>query len=264
MQTSQIILLIGSTAAIVAAIINGISTYFSNRYTSRWKETADRGIASLQSELSKSNNLLNHLLSGYGSNYQQAQNRRIKAIEVLWNNLLLFKNIIPSIGHLIYNILTEEEIIDYVRREKERNPYGSLSLIRANEDENFKKCLAFTEIIEIEKPFISEQTWFFYQLYKIFVSRISYFLIEDAKKQSFKHWHNDKVIRDLLERSLGKEEFNYLYSQKMRSLEITLAFLENKLLQEINKTLTGDDFTTGAVERFKKFEQIIKAVPDSK
>jgi hypothetical protein len=258
MTTSETILLISSSGAIVAAFINAVSVYLNNKYSIKWKESSDSNISKLQSEFTRSNNTLNSLLTLYGSHSQQAQTRRIQAIESLWTNLLKFREIIPSIGHVLYNILTEEEVKNYVEHLRKRQAIEENTLIRINETENFNKCLAYGDNIDLERPFLSDKAWFYFELYKGFVSRLSYFLIEQAKKEAFKHWHNDQALKNIMEKSLTKDEFHYFYSHKVNSLKIALSFLENKILQETNKTLLGETFSQNALEISIKYESLIK------
>ena len=73
----------------------------------------------------------------------------------------------------------------------------------------------------------------------------------------FEHWHKDSLIKNLFESTLSADEIKYIYSLKLRSLKITSAFLENKLLNEINKILSGETLSESALDRIKKFDKVL-------
>jgi hypothetical protein len=225
MTNSQIIYVIIAGGAIITSIITAVAAYYNNRANAKWKSNTDKDLANIQSDLARSNNTVNSLLSLFGSNYQESQQRRILAIENLWTNLLKFNNIVPIIGHAVYNVLTEEEVENYIAHLKHTQIIDDNTLIGNDADANYRKSLRYTEEIDKQRPFLDEKIWFYYNLYATFVGRISYSLIEQAKRQAFRHWHKDTVTKNLLQKSLMKEELEYIYSNKTNSLKITLAFL---------------------------------------
>jgi len=257
---TDIILVLGGWTVITSSIIYFISNRLADRLNIKWKETADSNIAKLQSELNRNNNTLTSLISLYSTNYHQAQDRRIKAIETLWNNLLEFNNVIPNEGHLIFNIFGDKEIEDYWTRQTDNELYlaGLNALLNINENEHWKKFYSFRNIIEKERPFLGEKIWYLYELFNSFTSRIAHLLLRGRNDRKYKHWHHDSFIKQIFDSYLSKQEVDYIYSAKINSLRLTLAFLENKLLQEINKTLSGETLSETAIERIKQFEKVLK------
>ena len=256
---NQLILILGGWTVIISSVVYFISNRVADRLSIKWKETSDSNIAKLQGELTKNNNSLNSLITLYAANYHQAQDRRIKAIEILWINLLQFKGFIPGSGHMVYNIFLEKEIEGYWTSENENKNFLAArnSFLEVNESEHIHKYYEFINLIEKERPFIGERIWLYYDIYKTFLGRIGILLIHGAKNRQFEHWHNDGLIKDLFENTLAKEEVKYIYSIKLSSLKITMAFLENKLLSEVNKTLSGETLSESALERIKKFDKVL-------
>ena len=261
---NDLILILGGWTIITSSVIYFLSNRIADRLNIKWKETADSNIAKLQSELSKNNSTLTSLISLYSTNYHQAQDRRIKAIETLWTKLLEFNKVIPNEGHMIFNVLGEKEIEDYWTRQTDNKLYlaGLNALLNINENEHWKKHYSFRNLIENERPFLGENIWYLYELFNTFSSRIAHLLLSGRKEKKYKHWHHDGFIHQLLESYLNKQEVDYIYSIKVNSLRITIAFLENKLLQEINKTLSGETLSETAIDRIKQFEKILKINSD--
>lgn len=205
---NQIALLLGGWTIIFSTILYFISNRIADKLNIKWKESSEKNITILQSQLTKNNNSLSHLISLYGTSYHQAQERRIKAIEVLWINLLQFKGTIPSTGHLIYNILSDDEIEAYWKKETNNKNFlaGQNILLNINEIERSNKILALITEIEKERPFIGENIWLYYDIYKTFIGRIGFLLINGTEKRYFKHWHKDSLINSLFDKTLTPEE----------------------------------------------------------
>jgi len=214
----------------------------------------------LQSDLAKQSSSLNNYFSLFSTNYHKSQEKRIKSIEALWLNLLEFKKIIPSEGSFVYNILGEKEIEDYWTRETNNEFYiaGQKSLLSINEADHWKTYYLYAELIDKERPFIGEKIWHFYELYLMFHGRIAVLLLHGRKDRKYKHWHHDDYLKQILETFLSKEEVLHIYNFKINSLKITSAFLEQKLLQEINKSLSGETLTETAIEQINRFDILFK------
>lgn len=257
MTFDQFIAILGGWTVIFSAIIYFLSGRIADKLSIKWNESASKNIAKLQAELAKNNNSLNNLVTLSASNYHQAQDRRIKAIEVLWTNLLAYREVIPSQGQMIYNVFTEEEIENYWTSE---NPFviaGRRELLKIDQNEWLKRFHNIEATIEKERPFIGEQIWAKYRLYKVFKGRIAMLILMGIPKKQFHHWQKDSHLKEILESGLTKEEVQEIYAVRITSLNITSAFLENKLLGEINMTLSGEALSDTAFERIKKFEKLV-------
>lgn len=249
---------LGGYTIVIGSIIYFVSQRIAERLNILWKQDADTKIESLKHSFNKQNDLLNTLMVSYNSNYNQAQGKRIKSIEILWENLLGYKGIIPSDCAFVFNILTEDEIEAFWERETDNLVFIEIrnGLIKLDKNENLN-YLGKSKAILKERPFLGEEIWLYYEIYKVFLGRISYLLFKGIENMKFEHWHNDASLRGLFSDNFSKEEFNYIYSHKLRSLDVTINFLEAKLLDEINSTLSGDKASESVLTRIRKFESLL-------
>lgn len=256
----QIIILLGGLSSVIIGAMYFFFHRIADRLNIQWKRNADISLVKIQSELNKNNAAFSSILSLSGTNHNQAQERRIKAIETLWQNLLEYKYIIPPEGNFIYNILGVEEIENFWVRDTDNKPFNALRDKLANLDVNvhLNKYQPFLGVIKKEHPFIGEKIWDAFYLYQQFIGRIAVLLLIERKKEGFIHWHKDKYMKEILEGYLNKEEVAYLYSAKYESLKITSEFLENKLLIEINKIISGESFSETALERIKRLAPLFE------
>jgi hypothetical protein len=259
----QLLIYLGGEGVVLTVIFYFLLNRIAEKLSIRWKETSDINIAKIQSELSKNNATFNSILSLSAANYHQAQERRIKAIEILWQNLLEYKNIIPPEGQFIYNILGENEIENFWIRETDNKHFNALRDKLAGLDVNthINRYLLVLASIKSERAFIGEKIWDAYFVYQQFIGRIAVLLLIEKKKEGFIHWNKDDLMNEILESYLSKNEIEYLYSSTYNSLKVTSEFLENKLLIEINKVLSGESFSETALERIKRLTPIFNKEP---
>jgi hypothetical protein len=258
-KLNDFILLLGGWSVISIAVIYYFSNRIADRLNIKWKESADINISKLQGEIAKNNSTLNSVLALYGSNHHQAQDRRILAIEVLWKNLIEYKNIVPDVTHLLFNYLTEKEIEDFWIRETDNSLHHAhkKQLMSLDFDARISNSFDFIKLIELERPFIGERIWFHFDIYKIFLGRITYLMQVGTQDKKFEHWQKDKHLKQLLSDTLSSKEVDYIYSLEVNSLKSTSILLEGKLIQEIDKTLSGEAFSETVLDRVKKFENVM-------
>jgi len=253
---TEAITILGGWTVVLVGIISYIFYRLADKLSIKWKEVADSNITKLQGEISKNNGTLNSLITLYGTSHHQAQDRRIKAIEVLWANLMPYRDILPDAAILIYNVLTEKEVDDFWNRKTDNSLHNShiANLQTFDFDKHIGKYLASLKIVDKEQPFIGEKIWLYFDIYRIFLGRIAVLIQFGTEKRKFDHWHRDAYLKQLFEQTLSKEEVEYIYSLKMNSLKSTMALLENRLIQEIDRTLSGERFSETALDRVRKFE----------
>lgn len=257
MSLSDFAIFFGGWSVASTAVIAYIFNRIADKLSIKWKETADANLSKLQGEIQKNNNAISSLLSMYGTTHQQAQERRIRAIETLWTNLSKFKKIIPSsVTGFIYSVLNDEEIKDLWTRATDDPGYNDMrsSLKYFDFTSQMKNYTEIVDIIEGERPFIGEKIWQQFEVYKMFLGRIFYLVQDGTRKSALKHWHNDEPLKDFFKRTLSDKEFEYIYSTHINSYTIASALLERKLLREIDRNLSGENFSESALEQAKKLE----------
>lgn len=255
----DLFMLFGGATAVVSAVIIFVANRVTDKLNISWKKQADAEIARLQGDIDKSTNTITQLLSIHGTSYGQAQERRIKAIEILWAKLIEFEEVVPPPFHVIFNVLTEEEMKNFWTLKTDNALYNTYRLGLQNHDFNqkitdYRKTL---DAVKLERPFLGEHIWNFAELYIVFIGRIAYAGQEGTKRKTYVHWHHDSILKDLFKKTLEESEYEYVYSNKMESLKRTETLLENKLIAEIDKVLSGTHTTESALDRLKKFESVL-------
>src|SRR5688572_7611159 len=109
MMIQEILLIFGGASAIAIGVSTFIGNLISKRIISKWQLESQKQLELLKGELSKNQSVTNSLLSTHSSGFQSAQEKRISAIEKIWDATLKTVTF-SSTTSLIYRILTEDEL----------------------------------------------------------------------------------------------------------------------------------------------------------
>lgn len=252
---TQFVAILGGWSALIIIISKYLCTLSINKLNIHWKSIEDKSLALYKSELDKNQSIFNNIYTQYTSGFHIGQERRIKAIEVLWINLRSLIAFSNERATLIYNILPENEILNFWERKSDNSMFSSFKI----QLKNYKQTdftdgfLSQCEKIDLERPFLGEKIYDSYNVYKVFLGRITHLIIDGIEKQQFIHWHNDEALVELLKNSLTNAEFKYVMSMKIRTYELTCILLETKLLEQINKLISGDVVTQNALDIVQKY-----------
>lgn len=251
-----------TNSVVLGTIMTLVSNLLLKKYELRWKERADSNLAVIQSELMRHNTSLNTITNLQGSNYQQAQNKRIEAITVLWDKILGYQDVVPPMGSFIYNVLSKKEIEDLWDDSKQNSDFipNRDLLKRVHRDTHLTEHINYLKEVEKMRPFLGEEIWSLFALYRTFLGRISVLLLDSVKSKKLFHWHEDGLLKQLFKEKLTKEEYDFIYNLKIHSLDITTKLIENKLLFEINKNLSGEILSQSALERLKETEEYLSTM----
>lgn len=262
---SEILAALGGTSAISIAISTYLSKLASDRLNIKWKAKADQDLEQFKADMAKNQALITNIYTQYTNGYHHGQERRLKGIEVLWNNLRTMVDFVDTLASSIYNILTKEEIENYWSRESNNAHYQSEKLRYSDlKIENLANgFFPYAAPVEQERPFLGEKIYQHYTYYKVFLGRLSYLIINGAEKRKFIHWHDDVAIVDILKSALTSTEFNYVISSELRSYELTKNIMEIKLIGAINEVISGHAATESALDLVKKYDAARQSMPIS-
>lgn len=248
----------------VSAVVIGISTWFSkliaDRINNKWKTKADKELEEFKSELAKSQAMISGIYTQYVNGYHHGQERRIKSIDILWSNLRPMSNVVDSLAGTIYNILSRKELKEYWNRKTDSVPFNEEREKFSNlkHTDIFNSLIKYNEPIELERPFLGEKIFAWYNFYKIFLGRISYLIITGAQNKNFIHWQDDNALVHLLQTAFAKKEFDYLMLSEFQGYQILKDLFEVKLLAEINQVISGHAATESALEIVQKYQEAQK------
>lgn len=88
--------------------------------------------------------------------------------------------------------------------------------------------------------------------------------ITKFEKGNITHWKNEESIKKLLCETLTDREINHIYSLTYQSFQSLMELMELKIIECINKNITGEGTTVDSIEQLKRMESIISFNKETK
>lgn len=255
---SQIVWFLGGWSVIVIAVIAFIARNLTNKLTLNWELENQKQIEFIKSELSKNQTITNNLLNAYSTGFNIAQEKRIEAIEQLWNSVLQAKRSdSASSTSFIYNILKEDEIENIYN-----DPSGGAQKIKVfldkiNPIEFASNTYKSSRKVDYQRPFIGDSLYSFFQLYIKFSGRVQHLLIKDREKEIVTVWKKDQPLINTLKEMLSDEEMDYILSQDFNSYNVATSLIEQKIINGGNRIISGELAMDGSLSQLDKLNKLL-------
>lgn len=255
----EILGICGGTSAVISAVVGYFAQRFADKRNERWREQTETNLKKIEHQLSEKSTIFNRLIDAQQSSYSLAQEKRILAIEEMWQLISQFSFEFPHSVSIIYNVLTEDEIANFYNSSKYIHERKEL----LNELQNMQNSTFFQYYTELQRklsqnrPFLGEEIHKSILVTNIFYSRVIMYVERCVINERLLHWHNDKPTMKILKDFLSQEEYNFILNNKENgSIGSTIGLLESKILLNINEVITGRAATKTAIERFNEIKKI--------
>lgn len=255
MEVLEIIAYLGGWAVLTVSIAVFIGRFFAERIADKlkikWSGEQEEKLEQLRAEITLEHSIFTAILNSYSSSHQFSQSNRIKAVQTLWDSILETRKLgeTPS---FFFGILLEREYNTVYDNGKIMSQLNSLSF-----DNTVGKIPPIIESVEKSRPFLGEHLWSLFQIYTILVGRVSWLLIEGINKKDIKSWHKDKYIQSILNEIFNEKEIQFITSKMIGSFKVATELLEQKLLFEILKIISGELAAESDLSKVKKLQELI-------
>lgn len=99
---------LGGGALVILGTSKWISKVIADRLNLEWKSKSDKELEKIKAQLIQNQSIMNAAITNLSSGHQAANERRLKAIEIIWSNILNIRNLCtPAI--FFYSILLPKE-----------------------------------------------------------------------------------------------------------------------------------------------------------
>lgn len=187
----------------------------------------------------------------FQASHVAAFERRLKAIEILWDACLDVLRNTPSIVALT-DILLESEYQELLSRPRWRILVDQLS------DADFKKIADATEAAEAVRPFAKEKLYAILFTYRAIVGRIILSLIEGKEKESIVPWFRDPVVLQHMKVVFTDEEISAFQAPRIAHYSWIRRMLEAKFLLEAQTIALGQESAETALEQSGKLRERVQ------
>lgn len=129
--------------------------------------------------------------------HQAGQERRLNAVEILWQAIIDLKDKIPGIVTMA-DILPEEEYGQLLTHPPLRSMINKLSFDVVND------ILKVTKSVEKIRPFLGQYVYALFWAYRAFVGQVLVSLIQGRDEGRMTPWYHNDNIRSLLSTTFAK------------------------------------------------------------
>jgi len=192
--------------------------------------------------------------SNFSNTANVSQEKRIESIGEFWITILELKECLSNTGQLMISILTENEMKNFFHN----NIYKYKFIEEVNDPKLHTRFSELLRKAEKERPFIGEKIWLDYTLFLGFIGRSIYIFEQSIKKGELIFWLDDKYPEEILFKYLEKSELDLIKSNKSSSFKYTLEILEQKILKEIDNTLSGKRSSVDSIKLARKLTDLNK------
>ena len=256
MEILDIVTYIGGWAALTVILAAFIAKYLSEMISDKlkikWSGGQEEKLEKLRAEITHEHSIFTAILNSYSSSHQFSQSDRIKAVQTLWDSTLEIRKLGQN-PSFFFNILLEREYNTVYDNEIMMGNLNSLS-----SDNTVEKILGIIESVEKSRPFLGEHLWSLFKIYTILVGRVSWLLIEGKNKKDIKSWHKDEYIYSILNEIFDEKEIHSVTSKKIGSFKVATELLEQKILFEMLKIISGELAAESDLSKTKKLQKLIE------
>ncbi|MCK5875369.1 MAG: hypothetical protein KAG82_11805 [Alcanivoracaceae bacterium] len=183
--------------------------------------------------------------------------RKLSAIETLWEGVLAARRNIPVVMGFI-DILTEDEYSSMKSHRDFKAMVGELStekVARMYEDNIGSR--------ERVRPYVGEYTWALVSTYQSIILRTA-LLIQMGQKDSEKlKWHLDSGIRQLLNSALSEADVSEFDRTKFGKVNWIQRKFEFKILAAMQVVISGEQFGDEALRQAMKMEEKVRQLSNA-
>ena len=253
----DLVKLIGIITLIISSIISFIAYFIKDYFLNKWKSDQQKEIDKLKSLSDQNNLIINNLTDSLSKVYLSSNEMRISYLEKVWNGFLEIKTQTPTLVFLSHGILIKDELINLPNN---KNPYilNEIKIFKPEEYILLQSKIS-TEIERI-RPFIGENLWTIFSVYRAFFGRLTYLIQEGLKKGTVKHWKDDQnFINQVLGMVIQPDDIKKLFENDHNSFQNVINFLEYKALNEISEQVSGKRMTEENVMQAIELSRLTKA-----
>lgn len=245
----EILLNVGSFAAVMTAILLIVWKLTFTKITSNWEQRSQAQNEILKAQLTKSSQLFDSVLGNFNQGHQHAQDKRVEAIEKLWESVLE-KNTFSTNIATLYRVLSNDQMRTFYK-----NPLTKKDFIKLDELSMIKfiKQTYKSEIkIDLMRPFISTELWQLYKVHSAFITQSIKLFTEKKSQKISTIWVDDKAIIKALRTVFTEQELKFSINLELGSFNNVVTLIESKILKECQNVLSGKLAVDASIENARR------------
>lgn len=258
---------VGASILLSGGLVFLIRSWISERIQQSIRHEYDQKLAylnaALKSEHEKSSLLLKSSIeqeaeklrfatASVSQTQQVAIERRLSALETLWEGVLETRKNVPAVMGFI-DILTIDEYVSMKDHPHFKMLVGEIS--------HEKLGAMHTDNVgsrERVRPYVGEYTWALVSTYQAIILRIALLVQMGQDDEKKLNWHLDSGINQLLKSSLTDSELSEFESTKIGKVSWLQRNFETKILAAMQIVISGEQFGEEALRQAQRMEEKVQ------
>jgi hypothetical protein len=247
MGLTQIIAIVGGWSVVVGAVSAWAGKLLAERAILNWKQSHQKELEDLKDQMAREKLVLDAAVASFSFGQQKAQEKRLEAVEALWESVLEVRR---ACQHAIffYSILLPSEYNDLFTNPKLQKSFSGL-----NYESTLSKISEHTDL-EKHRPYLGETLWYLFYLYNAILGRMTYLLIDGKEKGNISNWMTDSLTGQYLQHIMTAEQLKQIQKNPINAAEKVVMFLEEYLLEEISLIVSGERSSKESFEYAQKLK----------
>jgi hypothetical protein len=246
---------LGGWTVILCALFGWAGKLILERLTSFWRRSEQSAVETVKHALSSERVFLESAIRGAQQGLDSIQDRRMAAIEKLWNGVLSLRADFSRVLFFYQILLSSEYDAEY------KAGQTLAASINDVNDQTTVAAIQSVDAVEQERPYLGETLWLKFFIYRAFLGRIAHLTIQGKRSGHFIDWTSDDGVRQIVSHVLSARTVQAILDGPTASVGIRRLSdeLERSILEEISLILSGK---RSAVESFENarelFDQVAK------
>jgi hypothetical protein len=217
---------------------------------------SDKNALLLKSSIEGEAERLRFATASVSQTQKVAIERRLTALETLWDGVLATRHNIPAVMSFI-DILT----VDEYRSMKDHPHFQKL----VGELSNEKLSAMYKDNVgsrERVRPYVGEYTWALVSTYQSIILRTALLLHMGQEDEKKLNWHLDSGINQLLRSALTESELTEFGETRIGKVGWIQRKFESKILAAMQMVISGEQFGEEALRQAQRMEEKVQQLKD--
>jgi hypothetical protein len=252
-------------SAIIGAIFGFLGGFLRDYFAAKWAAEHNTQLEALRSDINRDHSTLIAAVESFSSIQQFSIERKIKAIEVMWD---VMKKMQMLVGRAIsfYDIFLPHEYDTKIAQDMVID-------LKLNKTKISEDILTLQKDVEKHRPFLGELLWNLFLAYDLFLGRLFILITENKSFTRTKDgktlpWFEDQFISNLLNPLLPKDRPNKIMKGAQEIYPYmaswALSILEQKILLDVDRTISGKAMSDEALSQINQISRVIEEMKMSK
>lgn len=182
-----------------------------------------------------------------------AAEKRVAAADELWQEVLRLRQEAPPALFLLdmasFDGLQRPETIARLR-----------TMVSESASTSRDRWATANPKIEAVRPFLGEETYTLFHIYRAVFGRIFVLLKEDLKSNRVGKWYEDTSIRRLLDATLSPDEIQRFEEFTNMRAQFVGDAIEAKILERLRKVIAGEMSTEEGLAQARKIQRVMQTI----